>query len=283
MIRTLEACKTPSDYKSAIEILNSSAFSEDTYVLGFDGYGNFERNNIRIRQENQYGLRDVELEVKNNDIALDEQLSPKSKYRILGQKVLNKSTNQKSFIFENLRDVPDGNGLRAKNPLNGGGKKIKYIKSHLEKLKQAGIKTIIDFRAENVCSAKAINMAKEMGFEYIRFTIDDKWDVQSLNDIKKYIDAVNKGDYIAGCANGQARTDLAMAINYIFNPKAKSKPDFYYGSVSRASRVSIRENIQKILSIAIENENIIKNFGWADMKSFIEETSKRFQYLNNEQ
>ena len=234
---------------------------------------------MRSRIYDNSRLSDEGLQLNNIDKAVEEQLSPDSKYRVLGQKVLNKKTQQRVYMFENLRDAPDMNGLRAKNPLNGGNKKLPYIKSHLEKLKQAGIKTIIDFRAADVCSPKAIALAQEMDFKYVRFTIDDTWTLKELQEMAKYIEAVNEGNFIAGCANGQARTDLAMAINYVFNPKAKNAPQFYYGNINRSSRVSVRDSINKILNAIEQNPEVISQYGWKSYDDFITTVRNRIENI----
>ena len=235
---------------------------------------------MRNRMYDNSRLSDEGLQLNNIDKTVEEQLNPESKYRVLGQKVMNKKTQQMVYIFENLRDAPDMNGLRAKNPLNGGNKKLPYIKSHLEKLKNAGIKTIIDFRAADVCSPKAIAMAEDMGFKYVRFTIDDTWSAKELEDMAKYIQAVNEGDFIAGCANGQARTDLAMAINYVFNPKAQNAPEFYYGNVNRSSRVSVRDSITKIFKAIEQYPEIVSQYGWKNYDEFIQVATKRFESIS---
>lgn len=250
----------------------------DKIILGYDSFGAADREYMRERILQQCRLGDADLQLNAIDKGLKAQLNPNSKYYVLGQQVINKKTNQPLFIFENLREVADGNGLRSKNPLCGGKKSYMF---KLKKLKNNGIKTIIDFRDGSLCSEEAKVAMKEIGLDYYNFQISSKWTEAEVKNISDYIKWVNKGDFIAGCANGQARTDLAMAINYIFNPNAVNCPKFYYGNVSRSSSVSIRENIEKIYNVICENKDIAKSFGWENFESLEKNFKLRYTRLLN--
>ena len=284
MVQMLNACThenvlNEQELRKMIELHQESYNDTDAYQSETNIYDQKNIDYIRGRLLDASRLSDENLQLNDIDNTVEEQLSPTSKYRKLGQKVLNKKTQQMVYIFENLRDTPDFNGLRAKNPLNGGGSKIKYIESHLNKLKDAGITTIIDFRDPDCCSQKVLDLAKKMGFKYVLFTIDSTWSTNELTQMTQYIKAVNKGNFIAGCANGQARTDLGMAINYVFNPQAKNTPEFYYGNIKRNSRVNIRDSITKIFKALEEHPEFIKELGWPDVKTFETETMKRFSTI----
>ena len=148
-------------------------------------------------------------------------------------------------------------------------------------MKNGGIRTIVDFRAKGECNAVALKILKELGMEYVNFPIEDAhWDLDTVKAIGEYISAVNKGDFFAGCANGQARTDLGMAINYMFNPRAENVPQFYYGSES-STRVSVKSNIQQILKVVQESPQLLENWGWNSYDAFLDEFNKRFEMLTN--
>lgn len=162
-------------------------------------------------------------------------------------------------IFENIRQAPDQNGVRGKTPLAGSPRRLKYS---LKKLAKSNIRTVIDLREAGECKTVVLELLKQYGIQYVNFPVKDKnWTQESLDAIIKYIKAINKGDFMVGCANGESRTDLAMAINYIFNPNAKNVPDFYFGTAA-SSRVSITENIKKILSLLEANPKKVLELGW---------------------
>ena len=248
-------------------------FSEytDDGVFGYDGSGRSIRDDMRTRIEMKSSMSDDKLQVVNLDEGVTEQLSSGSKYAELGQVRTNRQGN-KVFVCENLKDAPDFNGLRGKTPLSG---KQKAVNWRLKQVKKSGIGTIIDLRAEGECSTAAKNALQENGLRYVNFPVEDsKWTQASLSKITEYISAVNDGDFYVGCANGESRTDLAIAINYILNPKAKNLPNLYYGTAS-TSRVSIKANINQILDLVKANSDIVKEWGWKDYAEFISETGER--------
>ena len=250
---------------------------EDDRIFAYDGYGAEARTDLRTKMYENYGLLDENLQVKpltpaqTNDPAVS-QLSANSRFSELGAL----KTKKNGYVFENLKDAPDGQGLRGKTPLAGKPKDFEF---RIKRLQKSGIKRIIDFRAEGECSNKSRTFLSELGVDYVNFPIEDSnWSLEAFPKMKAYFDAVNAGDFYAGCANGQARTDLAMAINYLFNPKAKNIPDFYYGSAS-SSRVSIKKNIQQILELIKQNPDTVKDFGWQDYTQFEQEFSGRFAQI----
>ena len=175
-----------------------------------------------------------------------------------------------------MKQAPDNNGVRGKTPLSGN---IKALRWKLKKAQEAGIERVIDLRADGECSSSARRLLDEMGIEYVNFPIDDEqWSLSSLNSITEYIKTINKGDFYVGCANGQARTDIAIAINYVFNPKAKNIPYLYYGSDS-STRVSVKRNLSMIFDLIKNNKDIVIEWGWDNYMSFDTEFHRRFQCL----
>ena len=281
--RTLKACQKDGQYveSSLDEMLSfiKDGVPQDDEVRAFDPSGAQVREDMRSSMLSNSRLADKDFELKQMDDSKKPQLVEGSKYYDLGTPKLNKKTGEMVLIFENLRDAADMNGLRGKNPLSGN--KEGALKFKLSKLKNGGIRTIVDFRAKGECNAVALKILKELGMEYVNFPIEDAhWDLDTVKAIGEYISAVNKGDFFAGCANGQARTDLGMAINYIFNPSAENVPQFYYGSES-STRVSVKSNIQQILKVVQENPQLLKNWGWNSYDAFLGEFNKRFEMLTN--
>lgn len=250
---------------------------EDDRVLGFDASNVFDREDIRTHLLSRSSLCDSDYIVKSID-PLDDgaQLPKDSKYYEIGVKKINQRDNREIYIFDNLKQAPDNNGVRGKTPLSGN---IKALRWKLKKAQEAGIERVIDLRADGECSSSARRLLDEMGIEYVNFPIDDEqWSLSSLNSITEYIKTINKGDFYVGCANGQARTDIAIAINYVFNPKAKNIPYLYYGSDS-STRVSVKRNLSMIFDLIKNNKDIVIEWGWDNYMSFDTEFHRRFQCL----
>lgn len=282
--RTLEACKKDGNFddvllKMAYDLEINKVSVDNT--AAYDGWieGNNVREEMRTRMLSDNVLNDNNLQVKDIDKGLNgaSQLEQTSKYKQLGVPVLNKRTNAYTYIFENLRDASDFNGLRGKNPLSG--KNEKGLRFKLQKLQSYGIKTIVDFRAEGECTKVASKVMNDLNIKYVNFPIDDlNWDKNAVKNIGKFLKAVNEGDFFAGCANGQARTDLGMAINYLCNPSAKNVPTFYYNS-SSSSRVSVTENLKQIIEILEKDKDLVKDWGWSDYDSFVKSCGEKFVKL----
>ena len=120
---------------------------------------------------------------------------------------------------------------------------------------------------------------KDLELNYVNFPIEDcHWTTSSLEDITRFLHATRSGDFYVGCANGQARTDLAVAINYILNPDSKTLPKLYFGSTS-ATRISIKENFNDILKVIDKKPDIISDWGWNNYPEFKQEVTKRLEKL----
>ena len=90
------------------------------------------------------------------------------------------------YIVENLKDMPDKNGLRGKTPLTR--KNLFGIKFKMGELQQQGINTIIDLRTQGECPTKIKKSLDEIGLEYVNFPVEDcAWNKESLNNITNYI------------------------------------------------------------------------------------------------
>lgn len=100
----------------------------------------------------------------------------------------------------------------------------------LEKLKKAGIKTIINLGDYGESYKKKIEKA---GFEYVDFSIslmryhyiDDE---QKKDKLIKFIKSMRKEYVYMGCECGTYKTDAAVFFNNLFNPKVKGYCKIYY-------------------------------------------------------
>lgn len=135
----------------------------------------------------------------------------------LGNLVLNKLTG---LGMKNLRTI---------SSKCFGGSSFSSCVDKLDDLKKLGIKRIVDFRAE--ATLDFAEACKGKGFEYLNFPISSTTkstrkgfscvvDDDFFANLKKYISMVNKGDTYVGCQFGLDRTNVAVMLNYLLNPKA---------------------------------------------------------------
>lgn len=251
--------------------------SSNWITIGYEvsPQGAYIRDLIRAELEMKATLRDNELQTKKPTAVILPQLPEESKYYQLGVPVTYKD-GKKMYICANLKDTPDLNGLRGKTPLSG---KKQALNWRIQALKKAGIKTVIDLRSTGECSKAALDALQSNNLNYINFPVEDmSWQAKSLNDITQFIEAINQGDFYVGCANGEARTDLAIAINYLFNPKAKNYPTFYFAKANTRG-VTLKNNIRQIMDLIEENTQTVINWGYKDENCFKQQFSQKLKTL----
>lgn len=98
----------------------------------------------------------------------------------------------------------------------------------LDKLKEAGIKTIIDLEGFRKHYKKRI---KDAGFEYVGFSISSMkyGNVPEFKkeELLKFIKTMQKEYIYMGCECGTYKTDAAIRLNNLFNPKVKGYCKIY--------------------------------------------------------
>ncbi len=267
----------PNSVRNADDLNFKGTKETETHSFGDDAWGDEGksiREDIRTRILMNAGLEDSSLQIKELNATVN---GTKTKYTAVVEQLSQIKNKQGGAIYENMLPTADGRGIRSKTVLSGRNKGA--ISFRLRKLKENGIKTIIDLRAQGECSSPAREAIENLGLNYVNFPIEDgNWTKESLEQMTKYINAINADNYSVGCANGQARTDLAVAINYIFNPKANDVPTLYYGSQS-SSRVSIKDNISQILNVISENPEIISDLGYKNNEEFSKAVQAKFTKL----
>lgn len=96
---------------------------------------------------------------------------------------------------------------------------------HLQAVKNSGINTIIDLRTsdynDNLCKK-----CQNLNLKYLHIPIDKskESDRAILDNLPKLFDAIKNGKFYISCSDGKKRTDIALAINYVFNPSEKVPP-----------------------------------------------------------
>ena len=170
--------------------------------------------------------------------------------------------------ISNLRKLESGN-------LSGATFATKSPEELL-KLRQAGIKRIVDFRSEG--SSDFDKLCKELGFEYLRLPLDNTRAIPGreragivvtddfVKSIKKFFEMTDKGLTYQGCHYGIDRTNLGLTLNYLINPNAKRVPrlltwgDFRFGNVVNRTIKTVKKIIKQLTPEQRQTLNLPKNF-----------------------
>lgn len=96
---------------------------------------------------------------------------------------------------------------------------------YLRLLKNCGIDTVIDLRGGDF-TPKYKQKCDKFDLKYLHFPIDKDTisDRIILDNMPELFKILEDGKYYISCAQGLHRTDIALAINYVFNPKQKVPP-----------------------------------------------------------
>ena len=150
----------------------------------------------------------------------------------------------------------------------------------LAKMRAAGISTIIDLRAGD-SSNSFHDACKEAGLNFLHFPID-KFRTPSALIIKNlltFIRTIDAGGFYIACALGLHRTDIALSVYYLFNPKAH-EPPVLYGHI-RDGKLKYDDIFQRAGSIYHDLTEADKNhLGWDDTfdKEFINRKRTLLEY-----
>lgn len=89
----------------------------------------------------------------------------------------------------------------------------------LDKVREAGVKTIIDLRTADQTD-RYYHHVMEAGMEYHSIPIDSKaTDVhQIIASLPRLFELMDRGNFFMACAMGRHRTDIAIALYYVFHP-----------------------------------------------------------------
>ena len=131
----------------------------------------------------------------------------------------------KELNIPNLQQI-DNKGFRGESL--SADRNNKY----LPQIKKYGIDTIIDLRTADY-TPRYNKLCKDLGFNYFHIPIDSKTisDREIINNLPVLFERLEKGNFYIACAQGKHRTDIAIALNYLFNPKYKGEPPVMYGHV----------------------------------------------------
>lgn len=114
--------------------------------------------------------------------------------------------------------------------LRGKSLSSKKNRHHLSSIKKYGVESVIDLR-DKYTSGKYQDLCNEQGLNYYHIPIDSATisDRQIVDDLPVLFDLLNQGKTYIACAQGLHRTDIALSLNYVFNPSKPSCPPVLYG------------------------------------------------------
>ena len=127
--------------------------------------------------------------------------------------------NRPNALYEALKQYPIvdlapvyDRGVRGRTMSGRGSNWL------LEKAREAGVKVIIDLRAADHTDRYDRNVT-EAGLEYHNIPIDSRnTDVhQIIASLPQLFKLMDRGDFYMACAMGRHRTDIAIALYYVFH------------------------------------------------------------------
>lgn len=127
---------------------------------------------------------------------------------------------QPNVLYETLRQYPIvdlapvyDRGVRGRTL---SARESKWL---LEKLRESGVKVIIDLRTADYTDRYDSSVA-DVGLEYHNIPIDSrKTDVhQIIASLPTLFGLMDRGNFYISCAMGRHRTDIAIALYYVLHP-----------------------------------------------------------------
>ncbi len=148
-------------------------------------------------------------------------------------------------------------GVRGETLSSKSPKVLKYIK-------ECGIDTIVDLRTTDYTKAFK-DKCNKLNIEHIHIPIDKKLvpDREILDSLPVLFRVMERGKYYIACAQGKHRTDIALAINYVFNPKQKVPP-FMSGHTKNhvTDMADINRRLNSLYKAMTKNDR--EKLGWPE-------------------
>lgn len=137
--------------------------------------------------------------------------------------------NINNVDFESLKQLKITNFQIVDNKgVRGESLSAKRNYRFLSKIKEYGINRVIDLRTADYTPKYKLK-CNSNGLDYMHIPIDAKTTPAKdiIKNLPKLFKALDEGKYYIACAQGRHRTDIAFAMNYLFNPKAQKVPKMY--------------------------------------------------------
>lgn len=149
-------------------------------------------------------------EMENAIITSDKKIGVRNLVFVKKHNVLYEALKQ--YPIADLAPVYD-KGVRGRTMSGRGNNWL------LAKVRDAGVRTIIDLRTADHTDRYDRNVT-EAGLEYHNIPVDSRnTDVhQIIASLPKLFELMDRGNFYMACAMGRHRTDIAIALYYVFHP-----------------------------------------------------------------
>lgn len=175
----------------------------------------------------------------------------------------------KQLNIPNLRFI-DNNCIRGESLSSKKNRKF------LTPVSKYGIKSIIDLR-DKYTSLNFGDMCANASLNYYHIPIDANSvdNRKIINQLPLLFKILDEGNTYIACAQGLHRTDIALAINYVFNPELQETPPVMHGHF-RDKQFKFEDIFQRLNLIKKEaNLEDIRAFGWTSYEDFDKAFSER--------
>lgn len=151
--------------------------------------------------------------------------------------------------------------IMSNNSMRGETLSSKGNRWAIKAIKKYGIESVIDLR-EKYTSSTYKDLCLKEGLKYYSFPIDSHEvpDEKIIQNFPLMFNVLNQGRYYIACAQGLHRTDIALALNYVFNPNAKEIPVMAGHYQDKMEIDDIKRRINSI-SKKIKDADL-ENLGW---------------------
>lgn len=133
----------------------------------------------------------------------------------------------------------------------------------IKAIKKCGIESVIDLR-EKYTSSSYKDLCLREGLKYYSFPIDSHEvpDEKIIQNFPLMFNVLNQGRYYIACAQGLHRTDIALALNYVFNPDTKEIPVMAGHYQDKMEIDDVKRRINSIYKKIKDAD--LENLGWGE-------------------
>lgn len=191
---------------------------------------------------------------------------------------LPKSKSQNSINILKLESLGIPNfAVISENSIRGESLSSRKNRKYLKHMKKCGINTIIDLR-DKYRSQSFPELCSKNGLKYFSIPVDSSSvsDKDIIKNLPLLFQLMDDGHFYMACAQGLHRTDIALSLNYVFNPKSSKPPvlrgHFRDGALKFDDIARRLNSIKKNLTL-----DDLKNWGWGE--DFEQQFAKRKKQL----
>lgn len=148
----------------------------------------------------------------------------------------------------------------SENSIRGESLSSPKNRKYLRYMKKCGINSVIDLR-DKYKSQVFPDLCNKNGLKYYSIPVDASSvsDEVIIKNLPLLFQIIDEGHFYMACAQGLHRTDIALSLNYVFNPKTSMPP---------VLRGHFRNGVLKFDDISRRLNSIKKNLTSEDLKKF---------------